>query len=355
MTSVPQQPAKIKPNGIGLGVDAVLGILLAVICYLVYPSWLLVVIVVVQYLVLAFFTHRIAGKTPGEYMVSLFTKNTQVSQQPDNEYDLRFEPAVSPEPPEFSERLPASPSANAPPQPVFNPDPAQPAATAATPPEPNPKLPGSFAEPTSTPLSERTAPTAPALAGPITTAPESVTPDSNSVEPAPAKEEELDGVMEPIESTDGLIIPPEPAAPPKLGQQTLSSNPEDFQPPAPATTAPNLAAAPAYYLETTEGSRIEIPEEGLVLGRRPQYISDMTQGRLTTLDDGTRKVSRTHCYIAHTTDGLVIHDLGSANGTSIHRYGSHQQVTPYEPTPLKHGDAVSLGGLMVTVGQTIPE
>lgn len=63
-----------------------------------------------------------------------------------------------------------------------------------------------------------------------------------------------------------------------------------------------------------------------------------------TDDDGAEKgVSRLHAKIQAMQDGLVLIDLGSTNGTLLNNY----RLPPNEPYPLKSGDEVRFGDLLV--------
>jgi hypothetical protein len=63
-----------------------------------------------------------------------------------------------------------------------------------------------------------------------------------------------------------------------------------------------------------------------------------------TDDDGAEKgVSRLHAKIQAVQDGLVLIDLGSTNGTLLNNY----RLPPNEPYPLKSGDEVRFGDLLI--------
>jgi DNA-binding winged helix-turn-helix (wHTH) protein len=70
-----------------------------------------------------------------------------------------------------------------------------------------------------------------------------------------------------------------------------------------------------------------------VLGREPEAVAWM--------DSPT--VSRRHACIRVSTEGAVIEDLGSHNGTFVRG----QKVT--EPVPLRDGDEIRLGSVVVTL------
>ena len=53
----------------------------------------------------------------------------------------------------------------------------------------------------------------------------------------------------------------------------------------------------------------------------------------------SKQVSRKHCEVRLTADGLVIRDLNSANGTKV----NGARIPPQEDVPLKRGDRVEIG------------
>ena len=82
------------------------------------------------------------------------------------------------------------------------------------------------------------------------------------------------------------------------------------------------------------------PQEGAEFGL---FADTMTIGRATqdtawdiALQD--RSVSRPHCRLMKRTDGWMIMDLGSANGTLL-----NGTAVTAEPRPLKDGDVVAVG------------
>ncbi|MBE7550137.1 MAG: FHA domain-containing protein [Anaerolineales bacterium] len=57
-------------------------------------------------------------------------------------------------------------------------------------------------------------------------------------------------------------------------------------------------------------------------------------------------VSRRHVGIFKQGAGVMIEDLGSSNGTFV----NGKRLDPYFPEPLKHGDLLQLGRLLIKVG-----
>lgn len=75
------------------------------------------------------------------------------------------------------------------------------------------------------------------------------------------------------------------------------------------------------------------PDKELVVGR-----GEECQVRLPS-----SLVSRRHCRLVHTTDGILVEDLGSQNGTLIN------DVPIAQPTILKPGDLLRIGAMIFAV------
>jgi hypothetical protein len=56
-------------------------------------------------------------------------------------------------------------------------------------------------------------------------------------------------------------------------------------------------------------------------------------------------VSRMHASLSVTEDGVMVTDLGSANGTRV----NGRQITSHIPYPVKHGDILTLGKFKIQV------
>lgn len=68
------------------------------------------------------------------------------------------------------------------------------------------------------------------------------------------------------------------------------------------------------------------------------------------LVDPTRSLSRAHARLAPTTDGIVVVDLGSANGTTVrHPDGSLQDAVDGAPCVAGTGSTIHLGDVALTV------
>lgn len=65
-----------------------------------------------------------------------------------------------------------------------------------------------------------------------------------------------------------------------------------------------------------------------------------------TDDDGAENgVSRLHAKIQSVQEGVVLIDLNSTNGTLLNNY----RLPPFEPYPLKSGDEIRFGDLLVHI------
>jgi class 3 adenylate cyclase/pSer/pThr/pTyr-binding forkhead associated (FHA) protein len=72
---------------------------------------------------------------------------------------------------------------------------------------------------------------------------------------------------------------------------------------------------------------------------------------LLTLPDPQRQISRRHALIERTTSGdYTLTDLGSANGTFV----NDRALTAHEPVPLRDGDRVGIGPMVLTFTAPTP-
>jgi Double zinc ribbon/FHA domain len=203
--------------------------------------------------------------------------------------------------------------------------------------------------PLSAPLSAQTNPPAPAPpysagvpAQPVYPPPQPAAPPATpqSVTPPPIF----------YESPTPIGAPP-PAAPPTLPPRHLPPLPD--QPPqqptqpmpqVPPPAAPRAALAPARLVVAAGGAVLPLPNSAQALVGRADPVSkffpdiDLTpQG---ALDHG---VGRRHLRLFIQGGQVMAEDLESTNGTLINA----QRLAPHQPQPLRDGDTVQLGKLIL--------
>jgi len=99
-------------------------------------------------------------------------------------------------------------------------------------------------------------------------------------------------------------------------------------------------------LSIRDGGRIELPlSKEVVLGRLDASRAVFPDVDLTSEDGMDRGVSRRHARISRQGDQVFIEDLGSLNGTFLNA----QHLVPEIPYPLKDGDQIQLGKLVLTI------
>lgn len=113
--------------------------------------------------------------------------------------------------------------------------------------------------------------------------------------------------------------------------------------------------------DVTEISRGHKPEAVLHLpdGAQLRILRPVTVGRATRASDGrataqlvdpTGTVSRTHLYVEPRADGVVIVDLGSANGTAVDDgHGHTEDLAPHVPYVFGDGTRLVLGDLPIII------
>jgi len=82
------------------------------------------------------------------------------------------------------------------------------------------------------------------------------------------------------------------------------------------------------------------------LGTETHVIGRVAEASIQLADD---RISRQHCQIKYDWDTKthVLTDMGSRNGTEIHREGRDPMKVEGEPVPLNDGDLVSVAGVEV--------
>lgn len=81
--------------------------------------------------------------------------------------------------------------------------------------------------------------------------------------------------------------------------------------------------------QTAELSEVDFGQGPIMLGRNPNLAIPIPD----------EEVSRIHCSLTYTADGLLITDQGSTNGTLI----NGEKLDPFKPYLLRHEDEIQLG------------
>lgn len=269
---------------VGLVVDAVIVLLMVAVAWMLYPSILLATLLAVQYAVLAWMCWRIGGRTPGMYTIAqlFWRRPTPLAVDATSEA-----PAASQA--SGAERVAEAGFASA--------------------------APSRFRQDRSEAPAPRPAPSASAPASEVLPSP--VAADA----PSPRRTIPFT-VEDPREQT----IVPAPVAP---SAETVIPEPRVQR-----------------VLELSDGERIDLGGQPVVLGRKPFQPDGMAPARLVTVPDNTRMVSRAHCVIEGPSEPTAvprITDLGSANGTTVERAGTRHVLGAGEPMDLQAEDALLLG------------
>lgn len=100
--------------------------------------------------------------------------------------------------------------------------------------------------------------------------------------------------------------------------------------------------AAQLVLETSEGSKLEIPEKKeIVIGREDPISEVFPDVDLTSLGGMENGVSRKHAIIHRAGVDYTVEDMGSTNGTYINR----KKIQPHSPQTIKPGDELRFGKL----------
>jgi hypothetical protein len=105
-----------------------------------------------------------------------------------------------------------------------------------------------------------------------------------------------------------------------LGRRAAALRRHRAEPPATAPT-PETVAAAAFRLGDRPPERVDTP---VYVGRQPRSprITGPMLPRLVRVDSPSREVSATHIELRPTTEGLLVTDLESTNGTVVRQPGS---------------------------------
>jgi pSer/pThr/pTyr-binding forkhead associated (FHA) protein len=100
--------------------------------------------------------------------------------------------------------------------------------------------------------------------------------------------------------------------------------------------------AAQLVLETSDGSKLEVPEKDeIVIGREDPVSEVSPDVDLTGLGGMENGVSRKHAIIHRAGVDYTVEDMGSTNGTYINR----KKIQPHSPHTIKPGDELRFGKL----------
>lgn len=128
---------------------------------------------------------------------------------------------------------------------------------------------------------------------------------------------------------------------------------------APAAPAAPVAPAAADAAEVRPGPLVQLAdgrhlEPGTtLLGRAPRPRAGEQVDAVVVLED--EQVSKNHLTVVLATDGVLVTDRGSTNGTTLHTADGTRPLTPGEATRLTDGDVLVLGRTSLTVGLPVDD
>lgn len=102
------------------------------------------------------------------------------------------------------------------------------------------------------------------------------------------------------------------------------------------------AGTAQLVLESSDGSKLEVPEKDeIVIGREDPISEVFPDVDLTGLGGMENGVSRKHAVIHRAGADYTVEDMGSTNGTYINR----KKIQPHSPQTIKPGDELRFGKL----------
>lgn len=162
-------------------------------------------------------------------------------------------------------------------------------------------------------------------------------------------------VLPPSSMHPGPALPKNPVHPGPLAQVPAAHDPSPtgFQHPEPESVP---ESEPESIDDTHIAEKAEVPAAPTQLllpdGRREQLAGRMLVGRKPSADNGEqavtiadeqRSISRTHFAIDVIERAVLLTDLGSANGTRLHRDGHELTLSADSPVALLPGDEIRIG------------
>lgn len=158
-------------------------------------------------------------------------------------------------------------------------------------------------------------------------------------------------VLPPSSMHPGPALPKSPVYPGPSAQVPAAHDPSPtvFQHPEPESV-------PESIDDTQMAEKVEVPAAPTQLllpdGRSEQLVGRMLVGRkpsadngeqVVTIADDQRSISRTHFAIDVIERAVLLTDLGSANGTRLHRDGHELTLSADSPVALLPGDEIRIG------------
>lgn len=162
-------------------------------------------------------------------------------------------------------------------------------------------------------------------------------------------------VLPPSSMHPGPALPKGPVHPGPSVQVPAAHDPSPtaFQHPEPESVP---ESEPESIDDTHIAEKVEVPAAPTQLllpdGRREQLAGRMLVGRKPSADNGEqavtiaddqRSISRTHFAIDVIERAVLLTDLGSANGTRLHRDGHELTLSADSPVALLPGDEIRIG------------
>ena len=136
--------------------------------------------------------------------------------------------------------------------------------------------------------------------------------------------------------------PPQPAYAPPPPQQPA------YTPPQPAYAPPRSALAPSRLVVASSGAVLALPNAAQAIVGRADAVSnffpDVDLNPHGALDNG---VGRRHMRLFVQAGQVMLEDLDSTNGTLL----NGQKLAPRQPQPLRDGDQVVVGKLLLRFQQ----
>ena len=147
---------------------------------------------------------------------------------------------------------------------------------------------------------------------------------------------------------EGVAGPAAPASAAPGSIQPVAPPQESVAAPTPGSVGATVAA-PAVYLTSDSGRRVDVPRQDVVIVGREDIRSGIRPDVDLTLDGaGAAGISRRHCRLLRQPDGWYVEDLMSTNYTVL----NGKPLRAHVPMRLTHGDELRLGKLRLRFHET---